>query len=331
MEAKAPPAVLQNWRFQQGLYRAYYDASLRSRLLDENAAVQKAYDILGRAAEIGWAPEPLDISQHLSAAPANSLDPTILLDEAERALSRVLFEPAGLALRTRVRELGEALFQSIRMQLAVDRYQGEAVNRAANLETLESPISDVSWLRAQITAIRKLASANEQVAAIRHLLVRQDPGPGGFYDEPGNPSNRSRVILGPGYKEDPEFRASVLTGFSYPDRLGNSVPTAWKRWGESLFDAPLRMQYADLDPESQYRVRVVYSPEAKQVRIRLVANEKYEVHPLLQRPSPQQPVEFDIPQEATKGGELTLSWTREQGLGGNGRGCQICEVWLLRK
>ncbi|MFL6450369.1 MAG: hypothetical protein ACJ746_22215 [Bryobacteraceae bacterium] len=331
VEAKAPPAVLQNWRFQQGLYRAYYDASLRSRLLDENSAVQKAHDILGRAAEIGWAPEPLDISQRLSPAPANGLDPVILLDEAERVLSRALFEPAGAALRTRVRELGEALFQTIRMQLAVDRYQGEAVNRAANLETLESPISDVSWLRVQIAAIRKLGSANEQVAAIRQLLARKDPGPGGFYDEPGNPSNRPRVLLGAGYKEDPEFRASVLTGFSYPDRLGSSAPIAWKRWGESLFDAPLRMQYKDLDPESQYRIRVVYSPEAKQVKIRLVANEKHEVHPLLQRPSPQKPLEFDIAQEATKGGELTLSWAREQGLGGNGRGCQVCEVWLLRK
>lgn len=330
MESKASPAVLQNWRFQQGLYRAYYDASLRSRLLDENSAVQKAYDILGRAAEIGWAPEPLDISQPRSAAPANGLDPTVLLEEADHVLSRVLAEPAGTVLRTRVRELGEALFQSIRMQLAVDRYAGEAVNRAANLETLETPISDVSWLRAQIAGIRKLASPNEQVTAIRQLLARKDPGPGGFYDEPGNPSNRPHVLLGPGYKEDPEFRASVLTGFNYPDRLGSSAPIAWKRWGGSLFDAPLQMQYKDLDAESQYRIRVVYSPEGKQVKIRLVANENHEVHPLLQRPLPQNPLEFDIPQEATKGGELTLSWTREQGLGGNGRGCQVCEVWLLR-
>jgi hypothetical protein len=51
----------------------------------------------------------------------------------------------------------------------------------------------------------------------------------------------------------------------------------------------------------------------------------------MERPIPQKPLEFDIPAEATKSGELTLDWTREQGLGGNGRGCQICEVWLLRK
>ncbi len=58
----------------------------------------------------------------------------------------------------RVRELGEALFQSIQMQLSVERYQAEAVNRAANLDTLETPVTDLAWLRKQIAAIRKLES-----------------------------------------------------------------------------------------------------------------------------------------------------------------------------
>ena len=42
-------------------------------------------------------------------------------------------------------------------------------------------------------------------------------------------------------------------------------------------------------------------------------------------------VEFDIPTQATAGGELTLNWRRTPGLGGNGRGCQVAEVWLIRK
>jgi hypothetical protein len=230
-----------------------------------------------------------------------------------------------------VRELGEALLQSIHMQLAVDRYRGEAVNRAANLETLETPVTDVPWLRARIQEIRKLASANEQVAAIRQLLARTDPGPGGFYDEPGNPSNRPHVVPGLGSEEDPEFRASVLTGYNYPDRVGSAVPIAWKRWGESLFDAPFQMQYKDLDPQAQYRIRIVYSGEARRIKIRLMANGTHEVHGFIERPLPQKPLEFDIPTEATRGGELNLAWTREQGLGGNGRGCQLCEVWLIRK
>jgi hypothetical protein len=331
MEHSASPAMLENWRFQQALYRAYYDASVRSRLIQENGALSRAFDVLGRVEEIGWGRVPLNIGQHPSSAPPNGLDPEIILDEAQRILEEALRNPAGSALRTRVRELGEALLQSIHMQLAVDRYQGEAVNRAANLETLETPVTDVPWLRARILEIRKMASANEQVAATRQLLARTDPGPGGFYDEPGNPSNRPHVIPGLGSEQDPEFRASVLTGYNYPDQLGSAAPIAWKRWGESLFDAPFRMQYKDLDSRAQYRIRVVYSGEARRVKIRLMANGTQEVHGLIERPIPQKPLEFDIPAEATKNGELALEWTREQGLGGNGRGCQVCEVWLMRK
>jgi hypothetical protein len=331
MERSASPALLENWRFQQALYRAYYDASVRSRLIHENDALVRALDALGRVEEIGWAPEPLNIGQAPSAAPVNGLDPAIVLDEAQRILEEALQNPAGLPLRTRVRELGEALLQSIHMQLAVDRYRGEAVNRAANLETLETPVTDVPWLRARIQEMRKMASANEQVAAIRQLLARTDPGPGGFYDEPGNPSNRPHVVVGLGSEQDPEFRASVLTGFNYPDRLGSAVPLAWKRWGESLFDAPFEMRYKDMDPRAQYRIRIVYSGEARRVKVRLMANGKQEVHGFMERPIPQRPLEFEIPAEATKSGELHLAWTREPGLGGNGRGCQICEVWLIRK
>jgi len=33
----------------------------------------------------------------------------------------------------------------------------------------------------------------------------------------------------------------------------------------------------------------------------------------------------------TAGGQLELRWSREPGLGGNGRGCQVSEVWLIRR
>jgi len=65
--------------------------------------------------------------------------------------------------------------------------------------------------------------------------------------------------------------------------------------------------------------------------IRLVANEKYEVHPFIKKEFPVRPVEFDIPAEATAQGQLSLKWSRTPGLGGNGRGCQVAEVWLVKK
>ena len=331
MERIATPALLENWRFQQALYRAYYDAYLRSRLLDETARVRRALDLLGSLNDIGWTAEPLGIGNHPSSKPPNGLDPAVVLDEAERILTETTIAPAGRASRERVRELGEALFQSIRMQLAVQRYQGEAVERGANLATLDYPVTDCAWLRRRIIEMRKLPSANEQVRAARELLARTDPAPGGFYDELGDPSNRPHLVLGPGHVEDPEFRASALTGFDYPDEFGDAAPIAWKHWAESLFDAPLKMQYQDLDREAQYRLRVLYSGDAPGRKMRLTANGNFEIHPFLKRPWPPAPLEFDLPFLATSTGELHLAWTREPGLGGNGRGCQVAEVWVMKK
>jgi hypothetical protein len=56
-----------------------------------------------------------------------------------------------------------------------------------------------------------------------------------------------------------------------------------------------------------------------------------EIHPLINKPLPIRPLEFDIPSDATRKGVLILKWFRELGLGGNGRGCQVAEVWLIKK
>jgi hypothetical protein len=74
----------------------------------------------------------------------------------------------------------------------------------------------------------------------------------------------------------------------------------------------------------------VYSGDAHNIRVRLTAND-IEIHPLMKKPWPPQPLEFPIPHEVTDTGKATFSWTREPGLGGGGRGCQISEVWLIRQ
>jgi hypothetical protein len=91
------------------------------------------------------------------------------------------------------------------------------------------------------------------------------------------------------------------------------------------------MRYSDLDPSAQYKIRVVYSGDEPDIKIRLDCNGDQQVHPFIERPWPPRPLEFDIPVEGTRTGELTLSWRRETGLGGNGRGCQVAEVWLMKK
>ena len=43
MEKRATPQIKLNWRFQQALYRAYYDAYVRHRLIHETALEQQAH------------------------------------------------------------------------------------------------------------------------------------------------------------------------------------------------------------------------------------------------------------------------------------------------
>ena len=76
---------------------------------------------------------------------------------------------------------------------------------------------------------------------------------------------------------------------------------------------------------------MVYGGDAPKKKIRLVANDRIEIHPLMVKPVPFRPIEFAIPKEATAERQLNLSWYGEPGLGGNGRGCQVSEVWLIKE
>ena len=309
LERSASPRDLLNWRFQQGLYRAYYDAYNRSRLLYETSLEEQAMARLREARAAGA----------LTA-----------IDAAERILDRAVLEPVSQDLRARVFELAEALYQSIRMQLSVERYQAIAVGRGANLDTMDLPLNNRLWLKSRFAEIRGMSGEERRLKAIEEIVNWTNPGPGGFYDDLGNLTRQPHLVRGPGFGHDPMFRESSLVGFGLQgDYLVN--PVSWWRHAESLYDAPLNMRYRGLDPIARYRLRVVYAGDSPTPKIRLLAGDGTEIHPFLARPVPFRPLEFDIPPEATVGGELRLTWRREPGLGGNGRGCQVAEVWLLKQ
>lgn len=117
----------------------------------------------------------------------------------------------------------------------------------------------------------------------------------------------------------------------YPDPFGDQTPVSWKSWAGSLFDAPLKVHYSALDTRARHKICIVYSGDSPRINMRLTCNGDSEVQALLEKPWPPRPLEFDIPVEATAQGELTLSWNREPGLGNNGRGCQVSEIWIIKK
>jgi hypothetical protein len=225
--------------------------------------------------------------------------------------------------------LAEALFQSIRAQLSVERYRAIAVGRGATLDSFETPLNNAAWLRARFDEAAALEKEDERLAAIDRIVRWTDPGPGGYYDDLGNPAQQPHLERGLPYDEDPQRFKSALTGFGYrPDwRL------SWMTHAESFWDTPLKMRYTDLDPSAEYRLRIVYAGDvfSMNAQLRLVANDRHEIHAPLQKPSPIAPLEFDVPIEATRNGELTLTFSAPPGIGSAGRGNQIAEVWLMRK
>jgi hypothetical protein len=308
LERHASPQLKLNWRFQQALYRAYYDAYLRARLTDETARERRALEFL---------------------ANARSGNPLSAIAAAETALTIEPNARAGTALRARVFELAEALFQSVRMQLSVPRYAAIDAGRGANLDLIDRPITNADWLLKRFAAIRALDTDVARRTAIDEILNWSNPGPGGFFDDLGDPENRPHLVPGAGFDKDPAFFHTVRTGFG--SRRNTPWRVSWYRHAEALYGNSIQLRYPALDPSAHYKVRFTQSGDSTPRATRLVANGKIEIHPMRKKDSEVKPVEFDIPAEATAGGTLTLEWQANPEESGNGRFVQIAEVWLIRK
>ena len=317
MEKHASPQVKLNWRFQQALYRAYYDSYVRDRLVYETSLEQEAMERLRAARRTGS---------------------RTALELAGAALGRAVTAPVSADKRQRLFELAEAMYQSIHAQLSVDKYQALALGRGANLDTADAPVTNRVWLEDRFAEIGKLNDESARLQGIAEVVNRTDPGPGGYYDDLGNPSRQPHLVGGEPYANDPMFLRSPMTGFSIrgmgsvegQDQSYMHYPLSWVTVTEGLYDSPVRLHYTGLDRTARYRVRVVYAGDNPRPKLRMMAGD-HEVHGWLARPVPFKPLEFDIPPAATAGGELSLSVFREPATGGAGRGNAVAEVWLMKR
>jgi hypothetical protein len=152
MEHRATPQEKLNWRFQLALYRAYYDAYTRRRLIYETELEERAMEVLLMAGDLG----------SLTA-----------LDKAEAILNEAETKKVGTAWRARTFELAEALFQSIRMQLSVKRYKARSVRRGGNLDLIDVPLNNNKELKKLFRKIRGLESESQRLAGIRVITAER--------------------------------------------------------------------------------------------------------------------------------------------------------------
>lgn len=184
------------------------------------------------------------------------------------------------------------------------------------LKVQSEPAQGPAFVIGRTGQMKAADNERDRLAKIDEIINWTNPGPGGFYDDLGNPRQQEHLVTGEGFDRDPEFRHSALIGFGRRPDLGWRL--SWFTGAELRFYAPLRMRYTNLDRTAWYKIRVIYGGDMPRVAIRLVANGGIEIHPYRQKPFPVVPVEFEVSREATRGGTLELQWTRPPGLGGNG-------------
>ena len=132
------------------------------------------------------------------------------------------------------------------MQLSVPLYKAISVGRGATLDTVDVPLNNRDWLKIQFAAIRKLDGEEARQSEIDAIVNWTNPGPGGFYDDLGDPLGRPHLVMGIAYDKDPAFLHAPQTGFDWDPDWRRS----WCRHAGALFDETLRMHYAGLDPEA---------------------------------------------------------------------------------
>ncbi|MHC4213448.1 MAG: hypothetical protein ACYSWP_08770 [Planctomycetota bacterium] len=153
MEKNATPQEKLNWRFQQGLYRAYYDAYVKARLHSETEQQDRAMAVLARAKEIG----------SIKA-----------VDQAQAILDKADTDKVQPQYRARAFELAEALYQSIRMQLSVKKYKAIRPRRGANLDQIDKPLNKREDLKKDFSRIRSLSTEQQRLSAIADLLINSN-------------------------------------------------------------------------------------------------------------------------------------------------------------
>ena len=104
----------------------------------------------------------------------------------------------------------------------------------------------------KIVSIRSASSTarRSRRREIDAIINWTNPGPGGFYDDLGDPRRRPHLVMGGPYEKDPAFLHAPMTGFDQEPAWRRS----WCRHGGALYDQPLRLHYTGLDPAAAYKV-----------------------------------------------------------------------------
>lgn len=327
LNARVPTHVRDNYRFKMAYLRALTDYLAKHRSLYDAALEKEAYAALRKAGQAG-----------ADKAVKNAWD----------ILNRTFDEPCCDETVHLMQRLADELYRTpgCRIQLTTAYHQGQRWIRGAFMDAVRMPLNDHQFLTEHFRRILALPTEAEKLTQIHWLLTRQDPGEGGQYVCLGDLDDfKKHVVSDHTWEEDPGFLRSPVVNsdpyglmmvFHHNRRWHGEFPISmnWVRRARVIYGTPLVAKFDGLDRNARYLLRVAYPDALMNSRtgdtgVKLSANGRL-IH---DRVDPcgnasRYPVfEYELPQEATRTGELTLTWQKW----GTLDRVSVSEVWLVKQ
>ena len=167
------PQMKNNWRWVKLLFRAYYDAYIRRRLIYEEKVEREAMTLLGMAPRVG-------VERAIDAARLCLMNSDSVILHSSLADS--------------IRSLADDLFNLIKLQSSVSLYQASGFERGAVLDFMNYPLNNRWWLADEFLSISKMNGEEEKLDAVARLVSWDRPGEGGYYDNISHVNQSPHVI-----------------------------------------------------------------------------------------------------------------------------------------
>jgi hypothetical protein len=289
LEAKHPE-LKGNWRWQQLVMRSYYDTYVKRRKVYEQALEKEANQILGTATTIG--------SEKA-------------MTEALAVVNKGDNEKISPALRERIVYYCEALNKSIGMQTSVAKYHASGSERGAILDFLDYPLNNRWWLTDEFAKVSKMATEKEKIDRLDVIRTWENPGPGSYYD------NISDISKGPRVKTRTEDATDVAWWEDGKSR---------KRLSTQLYQNFPKLDYADLDPNGHYTIRIAGYGDA------LIRVDGERISPTVYNKGLEEFKEFQLSPKYVSDGKIQVTFDIPEESKMNWRDqSKICDIWLLKK
>lgn len=272
--------------------------------------------------------QQLDIKTRVEQRAAKALEDGNLepgIAEAGQLLQQNLETPEMAALKEEARILGEES----------DRLLGV---RNEGYFHLGQDFAGLGWLRRQAHAAAKAENEADRRAALRMIPFYEDPGPGGFYDDAGDPARSPHLVYGWPYCD------GEIAGANRPSQRSMAF-TAEEPQGVTF-------AYRGLERGAAYRLRAAlvrpyYEPRFAATQIQksesIYADDICLTRDLALPEFESGLFEFDVPPECTRDGKLTIRFEKSPGVGEGtpsqvalwrncgGWGTLVSDIWLMKK